>query len=102
MRPREGIALGILPGEAREEGGTRIYRSPDGYPNPWVEVAVRTHLPLTGASGLDERSRNHLNVLTSDVVVALPGWAGTATEMELATSGGRTTAARIRSHFDRG
>ena len=87
--PRVGIALGILPGEVREEGGARIYRTPNGYPNRWVEVAVRTHLPLTGASGLDQRSRNHLNVLTSDVVIALPGFAGTATEVELALDYGR-------------
>ena len=42
-------------------------------PNPWVEVPIRTHLPLSGAQGTDARSRNHINVLTADVVVGSRG-----------------------------
>ena len=33
---------------------------------------------------MDPLSRNHINVLSSDVIVALPGGAGTRSEVELA------------------
>lgn len=77
VQGRAGLVLGILPGSA---GG----RPPPGYPNPWVELAVFTHLPLSGARGGEPLSRNHLNVLSSNVLVALPGGAGTASEVRLA------------------
>ena len=57
-----------------------------GYPNPWVEIAIRTHL---GQDGAEPDSRNHVNVLTSDVVVALPGSVGTASEVALSVRYGR-------------
>jgi predicted Rossmann-fold nucleotide-binding protein len=57
---------------------------PPGYPNPWIDVAIFTHLPQRGAEGAGERSRNHLIVLSSHVLVALPGGPGTRTEVELA------------------
>jgi len=58
--------------------------SRDGYPNPWVEIPVQTHLPLSGVCGTEALSRNHVNILTSDVVVALSGDAGTLSEVVLA------------------
>lgn len=70
---RAGVSVGILPAGP-----------PPGYPNPWVDVAIRTHLPQRGAEGAGERSRNHLNVLSPDALVVLPGGAGTRTEVELA------------------
>ncbi len=75
---RSGLCIGVLPGAADGSG------SPGGYPNPWVEVAIRTHLPLSGAAGTEPDSRNHVNVLSADAVVALPGSAGTESEIELA------------------
>lgn len=75
---RRGHVLGILPG-GREGAGPR-----PGYPNPWVEIAIATHLPLSGERGTEPLSRNHITVLSSDVVVALPGGAGTASEVSLA------------------
>ncbi len=83
---RQGLCLGIVPREQDGDG------SPDGYPNPWVEVVVRTHLPLSGASGTGPFSRNHINVLSADAVVALPGSAGTWSEIELALRYGRPLA----------
>ena len=62
---------------------------PAGYPNPFVELAVRTHLPSSGAAGTSALSRNHVNVLSADVIVALPGGAGTRSEVELALEYGR-------------
>ena len=57
---------------------------PPGYPNDFAEVVIQTHLATSGASGMDLTSRNHINILSSDVVVALPGGAGTLSEVQLA------------------
>ena len=86
---RQGMVVGVLPAGA-EPGA-----SPEGYPNPWVELAVRTHLPIRGAGGSDPMSRNHINVLSSDVIVALPGGAGTATEVSLALRYGTPVVAFV-------
>lgn len=77
---RKGRVIGVLPGDV----GTGEPVAPSGYPNQWVEIPIRTHLPLSGEQGRDPMSRNHLNVLSADVIVALPGGAGTRSEVELA------------------
>lgn len=82
---RVGLVVGVLPGCAESVGAA----PPPGYPNPWVELAVRTHLDARGAGGSSSMSRNHVNVLSSDVVVALPGGDGTASEVALALRYGR-------------
>lgn len=93
---RRGVALGILPAAAG--GGAGAARP--GYPNPWVEIAVRTHLPAVGAHGAGPDSRNHLNVLSSDVVIVLPGSAGTASEARLAVRYGRPCIAWLADRGD--
>lgn len=85
---RSGRVIGILPGDASG-------RPPAGYPNPWVEITIRTHLPLSGARGTSPMSRNHLNILSSDVIVALPGSAGTASEIQLARVYGKPLVAYV-------
>ena len=75
---RRGLSIGILPAGP-----------PPGYPNRWVDVAIQTHLEALGDEGEAPRSRNHLNVLSSDVVVALPGGAGTRSEIALAVRYGK-------------
>ena len=87
---RAGKVLGVLP--CREDDPSL---SPDGYPNPWVEIVIRTHLPHSGARGTGPASRNHLNVLTADVLVALPGSAGTASEVALSQRYGRPLVAWV-------
>ncbi len=86
---RAGWVIGIVPGEVTPQG----YRPRAGYPNPWVEIPILTHLPLSGAQGMDPRSRNHINVLSATVVVALPGGSGTASEVGLALRYGRPVVA---------
>jgi hypothetical protein len=61
-----------------------VYRPKAGYPNASIELPVFTHLPLSGERGKDSMSRNHLNVLTAQALVVLPGDAGTLSEAELA------------------
>ena len=82
VEDRAGLVIGVLPlaeaiGRSTAEGD---------YPNPWVEVPIRTHM---GKLGADAFSRNHVNVLTSDVVIALPGSSGTASEVALSLHYGR-------------
>jgi uncharacterized protein (TIGR00725 family) len=89
---RRGLVIGIIPGSTDAAGN---YEAPPGYPNPWVELAVRTHLPLSGVLGTDPRSRNHINILTSDVIVVLPGSAGTLSEIELARRYGKPLIAFV-------
>jgi len=83
---RAGMVVGVLPGELAEGGS---YRGRPGYPNPSVELAIRTHLPLSGEDGESMGSRNPINVLSSDVVIVLPGGEGTASEARLALKIGR-------------
>src|SRR5215510_6292501 len=91
VSPREGLVVGIIPATVdpldaleRRVPAAVTYRPPDGYPNPWVELAINTHLPDSGEDGTLRSSRNHINVLSADVIVALPGEAGTVSEMWLA------------------
>jgi len=69
-----------------------------GYPNPSVELAIFTHLPLSGITGTDLRSRNHINILSSDVVIVLPGNEGTESEMTLAVRYGKPVLAFFGGH----
>ncbi|MEW5847560.1 MAG: molybdenum cofactor carrier protein [Myxococcota bacterium] len=80
VTPRAGLCLGVIPGEVDAHG----HHPREGYPHPHVELALHTHLPLSGAQGMEPMSRNHINVLSSDVIVALPGGLGTASEVALA------------------
>jgi uncharacterized protein (TIGR00725 family) len=83
-RRGRGVCIGILP--CRELDAAL---PPDGYPNEFVELAIRTHLPYSGERGEDPLSRNHINVLSCAAVVALPGRAGTLSEVSLALRYGK-------------
>ncbi len=93
---RRGMTIGVIPGKI--EAG--LHRPRAGYPNPWIEIAVFTHLPLSGRDGTQLLSRNHINVLTADVVVALPGSWGTASEVALALEYRRPLVALVRRQDD--
>ena len=92
---RRGLAIGILPGSGRRGLEGPAGRPPPGYPNPWVELAIGTHLDSLGERGGDEWSRNHVNILSSDVVILLPGSQGTASEARLALRYGRPSVAYL-------
>ena len=53
------------------------------------EIVIRTHLPYSGDEGRDTLSRNHINALTADLVVILPGGAGTLSKLQLAWEYGK-------------
>jgi len=88
---RPGLSIGVVraddTGHLGEESRPRTYRARG--PNPYVELPIFTHLPDSGTRGKSTASRNHINVLTSTVVVVLPGEDGTASELELALEYGR-------------
>ena len=89
FRLRTGLVIGILPGC---DGAPH-----PGYPNQWVEVPIQTHLPLSGNEGTQPMSRNHLIILSADAVIALPGGAGTSSEVQLAGQYGRPAWAHLDS-----
>ena len=93
--PRSGLVVGIVPGEVtpldaveRRESASIRYDPHPGYPNEWVEIAIYTHLPDSGTRGTLRSSRNHINVLSADAIVAMPGQEGTESEIWLATKYG--------------
>ena len=79
-RRGRGITIGVVP--CTNEHDRHIPRA--GSPNRYIELPIYTHLPLSGLAGSDDLSRNHINILSSDVVIALPGSDGTRNEVELA------------------
>ncbi len=96
---RIGRSIGIVPTEAvggtdgGDDGQTGVpgtFRAVPGYPNPFVEVPILSplprHLPDAPPGTL---SRNHINVLSSDAIVALPGNHGTRNEVGLAVHYGK-------------
>jgi predicted Rossmann-fold nucleotide-binding protein len=88
---RRGLSIGILPSEEEPSPDpvTGLRRFRPRRMNPWVEIPIITHLPLSGDRGTDVMSRNHINVLTADVLIALPGSAGTLSEVRLRVQYGR-------------
>lgn len=69
---------------AREAGGFVIGVLPDSDAqgaSPYLDVAIRT--------GMGD-GRNYVNALSSDVMIALPGKAGTLSEVAFALLAGRT------------
>jgi uncharacterized protein (TIGR00725 family) len=71
---RGGVAIGVLPAGGAE----------GAYPNPWVELPIFTHLAGDDPRGVG--SRNPINVLSADVLVAFAGREGTRAELELAAA----------------
>jgi uncharacterized protein (TIGR00725 family) len=86
---RRGICIGIIPCASESDRGS----PKDGYPNEFVELAIYTHLPYSGVQGAHDLSRNHINVLSSAAIIALPGEEGTASEVALALRYGKPVIA---------
>jgi uncharacterized protein (TIGR00725 family) len=84
-----GISIGIIPCVSEADRAT----PPAGYPNEFVELPIYTHLPYSGPLGTQDLSRNHVNVLSCAAIVALPGEAGTASEVSLAIRYGKPIVA---------
>jgi uncharacterized protein (TIGR00725 family) len=91
-----GLACGVMDASARgarEAGGLVVGVLPDSdaaRASHFIDIPIRT--------GMGD-ARNVVNVLSSDVVIALPGRAGTLSEVALALKSGRTV---IAVRFDLG
>jgi uncharacterized protein (TIGR00725 family) len=82
---RPGFSIGVVP-RAPQGRLDEPNRNTDGrsYPNPFVEIAIFTPLPPRVRDWRTEPARNHVNVLTADAIIALPGGAGTNNELDMA------------------
>ncbi|WP_241021215.1 DNA-binding protein [Burkholderia sp. Ac-20344] len=79
---RAGRSIGILPTQADPIAG---FVPLDGYPHPFVDIPILTPLPRREPDAAPHTiNRNYVNVLSSDLIVALPGGHGTAEEIALA------------------
>ncbi len=88
---RKGSVIGVIPasGPCDSPQARSAYAPLQGYPNSWVDIPIYTHLPLSGASGKDIASRNHIIILSADAIVAFPGSEGTRSEIQLALEYGK-------------
>ena len=88
---RKGSAIGVIPSASgcNSPEERSAYGPLPGYPNAWIDIPIYTHLPLSGTSGKDTASRNHIIILSADVIVAFPGGAGTRSEIQLALEYGK-------------
>jgi len=89
---RKGNVIGVIPSSSPCDSpeARSAYAPLPGYPNAWVDIPIYTHLPLSGASGKDTGSRNHIIILSADVIIAFPGGAGTRSEIQLALEYGKS------------
>ena len=72
-----GRTIGIIPAAVANEPS----EPKSGYPNPYIEIPIFTH--LASKDGTDFNSRNHINVLTPQAIIVLDGGKGTEAEVEL-------------------
>ena len=87
---RAGNLISILRAEELPQlnkDGKRAWKA--NADNRLGEIVIRTHLPFSGSKGSDPLSRNHINALTADLVVILPGGSGTLSELQLAWEYGK-------------
>ncbi len=87
VEPRKGLAIGIVPRRpdgAFDEPNRDLQGRP--YPNAFVEIPIMTPLPPRVGDWRSEPGRNHINVLTADAMLALPGGTGTRNELDMAMS----------------
>ena len=98
VKDRPGLCIGVVPAASIHHPT----RTPEGYPNEFVELAIKTHLERKQPYLWDGLTRNHINILTADAVIALPGSAGTAHEIEIAVRYGKSVATFLHHEDEMG
>lgn len=76
---RQGVSLGIVP--TVDYDGSFVPR--EEYPNPYIELPIFVPLDKKAVSDSNPYSRNHVNIMTSNALVILPGDHGTRNEVAL-------------------
>lgn len=83
---RLGQSIGIVKTDPCLENG---FAPSKGYPNPYVEIPIYTPLAGYNPDTPTAINRNYINILSSDLIIALPGGLGTINEIELALQFGK-------------
>jgi uncharacterized protein (TIGR00725 family) len=81
---RAGFCIGIIP--CRSSGPfDQPHCDDEGrpYPNRFVEIPIMTPLPPRVPDWRTVPGRNHINVLSADAIIALPGNSGTHNELDM-------------------
>jgi uncharacterized protein (TIGR00725 family) len=77
---RKGLCIGIVPIEAVTD-----LKKPPRYTNPYIEVPIFTHLHQRVIDGTAmPMAHNEVNILSSDLIIGLPGLKGTEAETSMA------------------
>ena len=76
---RKGHAIGIVPVEDMDDLATL-----QNYTNPFIEIPILTQLHEKAMRSNMPLSRNMVNILSSDVLIILPGLHGSQTESSMA------------------
>lgn len=77
---RLGLSIGIIPTMDYTQG----LIASEEFPNPYIEIPVITQLDQKAQSDSMPYSRNNVNVMSSHVLIILPGDHGTRNEVALA------------------
>lgn len=78
-KDRKGLSIGIIP--TTDRGG--VFHRSEEHSNPFIEIPIVTPLDVRAQGSAMPYSRNHVNIMTSDVVIVLPGDVGTRHEVAL-------------------
>ncbi len=76
---RKGKSLGIVP--ITDYDGSFV--AWEEYPNPYIEIPILTPLDMKAEKDINPYSRNHVNVMSSQAMIVLPGDHGTRNEFSL-------------------
>lgn len=79
---RAGLVVGCIPMNKQTDG--TYSTTSNSYPNQFIEMPIFTPLGVYDKNDPDKINRNYINVLSSDIVIALPGGIGTKQEVQLA------------------
>ncbi len=80
---RPGFCIGIVPREPDGPFDRPHAMAGRRYPNPFVEIVIMTPLPSLVDDWRNLPARNHVNVLSADAAIVLPGNRGTHNELDM-------------------
>lgn len=81
VSPRLGRCVGVIPVEDKDD-----FENLRNYSNQYVEIPIIVRLAERAMRSTEPLALNTVNILSSDVVVVLPGLKGTKMETSLALS----------------
>ena len=86
---RLGLSIGIVRAKADKNTKQMVIPWAPNKINEYIELAINTHLTKSDETA---NSRNHINALTADGLIFLPGGGGTHSELNLAIKYARPIA----------